>query len=399
MRFLVEGRSIVKEMGAAHCEVGEMLARRLGFREEVQGAVRFSLEHWDGSGPVYRMKGDEAPVTARIIHMAQVLEVGHRYGGTAAAGAVAKQRKGKDFDPQLVDVFLDLSARQDFWMPLELETAQQVILDMKPSSPFDHVSEDQVDVVCEVIADFIDIRSPRTWNHSQKVATLAAAIGRALGQSEEQLRTLRRAALVHDLGKAVLSDGILSKQNLSEGEWEQFRLHSYYTERILARVEELCALIPVAAAHHERLDGHGYHRGLVGNKIPLGGRILAVADVYEMLSRGLENDDPQAILQQMRPLTESQLDVECFDALVASLGQDTGLSRRGARGRPVHNVSERETEVLTELAKGLTNKEIAKALVISENTVERHLDNIYNKLGVSSRTAAVVWAVHNDVVA
>ena len=134
-------------------------------------------------------------------------------------------------------------------MPLELETAQQVILDMKPSSPFDHVSEDQVDVVCEVIADFVDIRSPRTWNHSQKVATLAAAIGRALGQSEEQLRTLRRAALVHDLGKAVLPDGILSKQNLSEGEWEEFRLHSYYTERILARVEELYALIPVAAAH------------------------------------------------------------------------------------------------------------------------------------------------------
>lgn len=396
-RFLVEGRSIVKESMASHCEVGEMLARRLGFLEDVQRAIRFSLEHWDGSGPVYGMKGDEAPITARIIHIAQVLEVIHRFGGKPAATAVANQRKGKDFDPLLVDAFHGLSARKDFWMPLELETAHHMILDMRPPTPFDHASEIQMDTVCEVIADFTDIRSPHTWDHSQKVAALAVAIAQVMGLSQEQQRTLRRAALVHDLGKAAIPDRILLKQeNLSEAEWEQFRLHPYYTERILSRVEQFRPLAADAAAHHERIDGKGYPRQLTGEQIPLGGRILAVADTCELLSRGAGRDDPLATLQRMQPLAGSDLDVSCYEALAASLGQE---KRPVRKDQPSHNVSDRETEVLRQLAKGLTNKQIGTALVISENTVERHLDNIYGKLGVSSRTSAVVWAVQNGLVA
>ena len=377
-----------------------MLAGRLGLPKEVQRSVRLSLEHWDGSGPVYGMKGEEVPVTARIIHMAQVLEIGHRFGGTSAAVAVANQRKGKDFDPSLVGAFLELSSRRDFWGPLELDTAQSVILDMKPPSQFDRVSEDKVDTVCEVVADFTDIRTPRTWNHSQKVATLASTIGQTLGLKKEQLTTLRRAALVHDLGKAALPDGVLKKQdNLSQSEWEQFRLHPYYTERILTRIQRLRPLASEAAAHHERVDGQGYHRQLAEDRIPLGGRILAVADTYETLSKSVDQADSQATLRQMGPLVGSQLDVDCFEALAGSLGQDNLLITRSVEARPSHAVSEREIEVLGELAKGLTNKQIAQTLVISENTVERHLDNIYGKLGVSSRTAAVVWAVHNGIVA
>lgn len=332
--------------------------------------------------------------------MAQVLEVAHRFGGIAAAVAVSRQRKGKDFDPILVDTFLELSKRPDFWKPLDLDTAQDVILDMKPPSSFDHVSESQTDTICEVVADFTDIRSPHMWNHSQKVAALAVTIGRTLGLNQEQLTTLRRAALVHDIGKAVLPVGILEKRdNLSEREWEQFRLHPYYTERILSRVEKFRPLASEAAAHHEHMDGQGYHRQLKRDQIPLGGRVLAVADAYELLSMDGEQENPQLVLQRMRPLTGPQLDVDCFEALVASLGQDTLLTRRTAKGQPRHILSGRESEVLKELTNGLTNKQIGRALVISENTVERHLDNIYNKLGVSNRTSAVVWAVHHDLIA
>jgi HD-GYP domain-containing protein (c-di-GMP phosphodiesterase class II) len=237
------------------------------------------------------------------------------------------------------------------------------------------------------------------WNHSQRVADFAVAIGRTLGLDQERLTTLRRAALVHDLGKAALPDRILVKQDsLSESEWEQFRLHPYYTERLLARVEQFHALIPEATAHHERLDGQGYHRRLAGDEITLGGRILAVPDVYEGLSRGMEQEDPQAILERMRSLVGPHLDVDCFEALAASLGQAKPPVKRGTGSRPTQTVSGREVEVLRELAKGQTNKQIAKVLFISENTVERHLDNIYSKLGVSSRTSAVVWAVQEGLV-
>ncbi|MBI4220821.1 MAG: HD domain-containing protein [Chloroflexi bacterium] len=399
-RFLFEARSLVKEMGTAHCEVGEMLARRLGFSEDVQQTVRCSLEHWNGTGPVYGLKGDEVPVTARIIHIAQVLEVGHRFGGKPAALEVARQRRGKDFDPVIVDAFLKLALAETFWEPLKLDASQKVILDMRPQSHFDLVSESQVDTVCEVIADFSDIRTTRSWNHSQKVAGLAVAIAQALGLSEDRQRSLRRAALVHDLGKAAIPDGILEKQEtlpeaLTEADREQFRLHPYYTERILSRIDRLGSLIPEAAAHHERIDGQGYHRRLSGDQIPLGGRILAVADTYELLSKAEAQDDPQATLRTMQPLAGSHLDRSCYEALAASLVHGKLPARRPT---PSHSLSDRELEVLQELAKGLTNRQIAKALVISENTVERHLDNIYGKLGVSCRTSAVVWAVQGGLI-
>lgn len=375
-----------------------MLARRLGFPQEVQRAVRFTLEQWDGRGLVYGMTGEQIPITSRIVHMAQVLEVAHRLGGVSMALAMAKQRRGKDFDPILVDAFLGISTLGDFWEPLRMDVAQHTILAMKPPSPFDHLSESEVDTFCEVVADFNDIRSPHTWNHSQIVATVAVQTGRHLGLSQEELRTLRRAGLVHDLGKAALPLGIVEKEgNLSESEWERFRLHPYYTERILSRVERLKPLMSEAAAHHERIDGEGYHRRLAGEQIPLGGRILSTADVYAIFSKRAEGEDPQATLQQMQSLVGTQLDSDCYDALVASFGDEKPVLKRQAVGQPPHTLSEREMEVLRELAKGFSNKQIAKSLFISEKTVERHLENIYGKLDVSCRTAAVVWAVQNGI--
>ena len=376
-----------------------MLARRLGFPEEVQQTVRFSLEQWDGKGPVYGMKGDQIPVTSRIVHLAQVCEVAHRFGGASAVVAVAKQRGGKDFDPVLASTLLELSARDDFWRPLQLESAQQTILGMKPPSTFDSLSDGQVETFCEVVADFTDIRSQQTWSHSQVVATIVVGIGRQIGLGQEELTGLRRAALVHDLGKAALPFGIVEKEDdLSEGEWERFRLHPYYTDRILSRVEQLKPLVPVAAAHHEWANGQGYHRQLSGEQIPLGGRILAVADTYAILSKRADPADPEDVLQEMRFLVGTHLDGDCFEALVASLsGAPPPVTSTPRRQRP-GNLSEREMELLRELAKGLGNKQIARNLVISEKTVEHHLENIYNKLGISSRTSAVVFAVQNGIV-
>ena len=286
--FMTQCRSVMKESVTTHCEVAEMFVRRLGLPKSVQDAVRYAWERWDGNGLAFGLKGSNVPIVARILHLAQVVEVAHYFGGKAAAIAVATERRGNDFDPEVVAAFLQLSMRGDFWSILEQEATQATILEMKPPAPFDLIAEAQIETVCEVLADFADVKSRNTWNHSLAVAETAVTIGRNLGLQQAQVSKLRRSALVHDLGKAAVPVGVLDKTSgLTAGDWERFRMHPYFTERILARIEPLADLVPDAMSHHEWVNGQGYHRGTFGDQIPLGGRILAVADSYVTESRAL----------------------------------------------------------------------------------------------------------------
>ncbi len=398
--FLTECRGVMKDSMTSHCEVGEMFTRRLGLPEPVQATVRFAWERWDGKGMAYGLKGSHIPIAARVLHLAQAVECAHWAGGAAAARAVARERQGKDFDPELVSAFFQSSVHGGFWQVLEQETAQETILQMKPSAHFDRITDDQLEGVCEVLADFADVKSRSTWNHSLTVADVAVKTARHMGLGQAQLTKLRLSALVHDLGKAAVPVRVLDKgEGLTGDEWERFQLHPYYTERVLSRVGPLADLAPEAASHHEWVNGEGYHRGLQGGQIPLGGRILAVADRFVTLSK-TEGDaaEPENVLKEMRQHIGKQLDVECYEALSGSFTGSTRPKRmRGQDPRSGH-LSDQEVEALQLVATGMTNRDVAKQLVISDKTVEHHLDHIYNKLGVSSRTSAVVFAVHQGIV-
>ncbi len=397
--FVAACRSGMEDGQVTHCEVGEMFARSLGLPEAVQQAVRYGWERWDGKGLAYGLKGADTPVAARIVHMAQMLEVAHQFGGRPAAEAMAREREGTHFEPELVGAFLKLSEDGSLWQVVELETVQQTVLEMRPRAPFDDISGDDVERVCEVLADFADVKSRVGWNHSRVVADTAQDIARRMELSPADVARVRLAGLVHDLGKAAVPIGILDKgEDLSPSEWERFRLHPYYTERVLERIGPLKDLTPEATAHHERMDGQGYHRQLSGAQIPLGGRILAVADTYATLRmRGGEQREPEAVLKEMRPLVGSHLDGSCYDGLQAALG-GAPMSKRSRRSRHPNNLTDREVDVLGLLSGGLSNRDIAKELVISNKTVERHLENIFNKLDISSRTSAAVFAVHHGLV-
>lgn len=394
--FMTHCRALMKESVSAHCEVGEMFARRLALPVTVQQAIRFSWEHWDGKGLAYGLKGEQAPIAARVLHLAQVVQAAHTFGGQAAARAIATERRGTDFDPALVGPFLEISARPGFWDVPESESAQDAVLALKPASAFDLLDASQVDAVCEVLADFADVKSRSIWNHSLLVAESATAVARQLGLPVSETGRIRRAALVHDLGKAAVPVGILEKESLTTEESERFRLHPYYTERALSRVGPLRELAADAGAHHEHVDGSGYHRQLDRDRIPLGGRILAVADKFAILSRGQHGSDPTRALETMFPLVGSQLDGDCYDALVASQGGSAPV--RPLRAKTASGLTDREVEVLRLLCGGISNREIAKTLVVSGKTVEHHLEHIYSKLDVTSRTAASVFAVQNGLV-
>ncbi|MCX6020903.1 MAG: LuxR C-terminal-related transcriptional regulator [Chloroflexi bacterium] len=398
--FLTECQGVMKESITSHCEVGEMFARRLGLPLSVQTAVRCAWERWDGKGLAWGLKGAATPVAARILHVAQVTEVAHSFAGTAAANAMAAERSGADFDPEVAAAFLQLSRSRDFWRIIEQEEAQQTVLAMRPAAPYDQITGNQIETVCEVLADFADIKSRSTWNHSLTVAQTAVAMAQQMRLPQPQVGRLRRASLVHDLGKAAIPVGILDKRgDLTSLESELFRMHPYFTERVLARIAPLGELIPEATSHHEWIDGRGYHRGTKGEQIPLGGRILSVADAYVTRGKALgEGAGPEQALWEMHARVGTQFDGDCYEALVGVVtGTVRPMRTRAQDGRAAH-LTDREVEVIQLVAAGLTNREIAQRLVITNKTVEHHLDHIYTKIGVSSRTSAVVFAVHQGLV-
>jgi len=399
LSFLAQCGPVVKEASRGHCEIAELFARRLGFPEHVQRTLRFQWEHWDGKGLAYGLKGTEVPLMARILHAALALELAYGFGGPAAARALAREQRGARFDPEVVDAFLTIEKQADFWQTLEHESAKSVILAMQPPTSADRMMADQIEVVCEALADFVDIKTYESWNHSRIVAEVAEDMGRYLGLGRTELSRLRRAALVHDIGNVAIPLRILEKgDSRSASEWDYYRLHSYYTQRVLEGVEPLQELAPAASAAHEWINGQGYHRQLTGEQIPLNGRILAVADTYAQLTQRQDDKlEPEEALRKMRPSVGTQFDGSCYDALAASITSVHLLKRTGRERRELGELTEREAEVLRLLAQGRSNPQIAESLVISRKTVEHHLEHIYNKIGVTCRTSAVVYAVQHGI--
>lgn len=393
--FLAECRGVMKEGVAAHCEVGQMFAQRLGLPESVCSTVRYSWERWDGKGLAFGLKGADIPLAARILHVAQVVEAAYSFGTASAAEAIAKERRSGDFDPDIADTMVKLSATPGFWAPLSAESIYEHMMETRPQSAFDSLTADQSAGVCEVLADFADAKCRRTWNHSREVARVGGAIASAMGFDAGAAKDLRRAALVHDIGKAAVPVGILEKGDyLSDAESKRFRSHPQYTGVVLERVGPLRRLASVAAAHHEQLDGNGYPRGLRSSELDTAARALAVADRY-VLQRAQVGDE-QRTLDALEGLVGSVLDSECVDGLNMALTKGIAAPIRPAASHA--GLSEREIEVLRLVAEGATAREVASKLVISRKTVEHHLENVYDKLGVTSKTAAAVFAVTNGLI-
>jgi HD-GYP domain-containing protein (c-di-GMP phosphodiesterase class II) len=260
------------------------------------------------------------------------------------------------------------------------------------------LDDDGLDMAFEAIADFADIKSPWFLNHSRAVADLAVRAAVASRLPAADVRTIRRAALVHDIGKVGLSAGIWGKAGpLSDAEWDGVRLHPYHTGRIFARAMSLTPIGALASLHHERLDGSGYHRNLPAAMLSAPARVLAAANRFQALVERRAHRDrlpPDRAAQQLRSeAREGRLDPDAVAAVLTAAGQHAAAARMPASA----NLSEREVEVLRLLARGHTMKAVAATLQVSYKTVDRHVQNIYTKIGVGTRAGATLWAVEHGL--
>jgi HD-GYP domain-containing protein (c-di-GMP phosphodiesterase class II) len=272
---------VTRSFMEARCDRGAEIARMLFLSEETAAAIRSLDEHWDGGGMPDGLRGEEIPLAARILCLAQTVEVFHAARGLKAARAMAKRRRGRWFDPTLVDAFLRVCGDHEFWGALESPDVSE----WEPPDLALAGDDARLDRIAEAFARVIDAKSPFTASHSERVAEIADGIAAVLDFGGDERRTLRRAGLLHDIGKLAISNRILDKPGkLTDEEFRAVRTHPVHTLRSLERAPCFVDLAELAANHHEKLDGSGYPRSLDAGALDLPMRVLAVADVYEALT-------------------------------------------------------------------------------------------------------------------
>jgi HD-GYP domain-containing protein (c-di-GMP phosphodiesterase class II) len=394
-RLMASGGKALVEQMANHCSAAGVFADRLGLDGEVKAGIEQAYARWDGKGVPAELQGDGLSLAARVSHVAEACEVAHRLGGIDNALGMVRSRRGTHFDPAVADAALvDADALFD---GIDVDAVD----DFLTSEPFARptLTDDQLDAALEAIGDFCDLRCPYFAGHARGTAALVDVAGTTLQLTADEARLVRRAAWVHDLGRFGVPGTVWDKPGpLSATDQERMRLHVYYVERIFQRPEPLRRVGLLAATHHERMDGSGYHRGVGGAMLSTPARLLAAADAYQAMLQPRPHRDartPEDAASEMRAEADARrLDGDAVDAVLAAAGHAT---RPRATAGP-SGLTAREADVLGLLAQGMSNKAIATTLGISAKTVGNHVEHVYTKLGVNNRAGAALRAMEFGVI-
>ena len=395
VQFLADGRRALAALAENHYLATDELAAKLGLGEQVRASLKQSYERWDGKG-AYGLRGDQIAVSSRLINLADVVEVFRRTGGIDAAVAVARERSGTQFDPDLVEMFCQQAPL--IFGDLDTAASWDLVINAEPSLAAT-VSGTELDDALSAIGEFAELKSPWLMGHARGVADLATEAGQSYGLPQAEVSRLRRVAFVHDIGRLGVSNTIWDKPAaLSRSELERVRLHPYLTERMLSFSAGLAPLGTMAAQHHERLDGSGYPRGLSGDAITSAGRILAAADSYHALTEARPHRPPRpaadAAAELRAEVGSGRLDGAAVDAVLRAAGHRVRRRREWPAG-----LSAREVEIVRLLVRGSTAKGIAGQLVISPKTASSHIEHIYAKTGVSNRAQLSLFAMKHGLMA
>lgn len=379
-----------------HCEAAELIATRLELGSRVADGLTHAYERWDGRSTQQLAAGEGISLPMRVVHVAWLVGQECATRDVAKVARRLRLRAGRSLDPTLATLAAD--DIRHLLADLDEGDLGQLLLDAEPGEPI-LLSDGEVDRALSCIADFGDLKSPHMIGHSRRVAEVARRAARAASMSRDDVDLVTRAALIHDVGRVGVQSSLLAKAGpLSRAEHERIRLHSYFTERIFAANPVLAPVGALGAAHHEHLDGSGYHRGLQASAIAAPARLLAAANSWCSLTEArphraaLTESEAGSVLRAR--VDEGLLDRNAVEAVSTSVGQRGTWTRRTAGIA----LTEREVEVLRLVARERTNPSIAGTLGISTKTVERHVTHIYQKIGVTSRAGAAVHALENGLM-
>jgi HD-GYP domain-containing protein (c-di-GMP phosphodiesterase class II) len=396
-RGLAEAMQVSVPVLAGHCEVAKRIAERIGLSDEIRENLGQLYERWDGKGLPRGPKGDAVKLPVRLVTLAQdAIALTEAHGFETMTAMIAK-RAGGAYEPELAELFLAHAER--LLAGLDGPVDREAILALEPV-PHATLREDDCEQAYLAIADMIDMRMPFTFGHSRAVATLADAAGKCMGLPASDIRYIRWAAYTHDIGElAVPVSTWMRAGALTERETDAARLHPYHGERALASLGgEGNAVAALVLRHHERIDGSGYHRYARGNDLSSAARILAAAEAFqtarEVRPHRAALSDAAAAAKLRGAAREGKLCPDAVEAVLTSAGQ---ASRRATAER-LAGLTPREIEVLRLIAAGNTAKEAARRLEIAPKTADNHIQNLYSKIGVTTRAAAALYALERGLV-
>ncbi|MBI3241508.1 MAG: HD domain-containing protein [Chloroflexi bacterium] len=375
--MLAVGSETAHTTCVAQNEVAERLAGMMGFASNFKRGLSQTFERWDGKGLPDKVQGEDLTLAARIAYLARDAATFYHLSGIDAAVTMVRQRSGRHFDPTLAEAFCRHAP--DLCESLETDSVWEVVLAAEPGQSA-WLTDEQFDMAAQAIADFTDLKSHYLVGHSRRVAKIAADAAKAYGLPEADVVTIRRAGWLHDIGRVGVTAGIWEKPGpLTASEWEQVRLHPYFTERVLSHSRALEPLGTLAALHHERLDGSGYHRRLPASMLTPLARLLAAADGYCAMTEARPHrpalSHAAAATELRRDSTIGKFDPQTVDAVLSAAGHRAARLRRAPS-----NLTPREIEILRLIARGHSTKQIARQLTITEKTAENHIYNVYGKL-------------------
>jgi HD-GYP domain-containing protein (c-di-GMP phosphodiesterase class II) len=397
MFIVVKGNAFGKRYETASCEVARATARRLGLPDGVQRSVYEVHEWWNGKGAPLGLRGEQIGLPARLARVAAEAARFCDIGGVELAIDALRRRSGGILDPGIVGVFV--ANCPAILADASVGDPRERILEVEPE-PVVEWQQAELPRLGEAFGDLADLKTPFTHGHSREVARLAMAAAERLRLDAATTSRLQLAALLHDLGRVGVSNAIWEKPGpLTAAEWEHVRMHPYHSERILATSSALQPLAQLAGMHHERLDGSGYHRGCRARELSPAARVLAPADAFHAMTQERPHRPALAAEQAgeelRRDVRAGRLDGDAVSAVLEAAGGRR--ARRRDNLRPA-GLSEREIEVARLVAAGCSNPEIATRLVISRRTAEHHVQNIYAKVGVSSRAGLALFAHEHDLI-
>jgi HD-GYP domain-containing protein (c-di-GMP phosphodiesterase class II) len=323
LNIFKNGPEISRQLIQTRCQRGAEIARLLRFSEGVAQGIYNLDEHWDGLGKPHKLAGENIPIYSRIALLAQVVDVFFTSDGEEAALAELESRSGSWFDPTLVDALQRLAKKDSFWSTLKSPEIGTAVEALEPSQFEVPLDEDYLDDIATAFGQVVDSKSPYTSGHSERVALYTDLIGKHLNLDNNRRRWLKRGALLHDVGKLGVSNSVLDKAGkLDDTEWVEVRRHAALTESILSRIDAFKELARISGAHHERLDGGGYPRGLFAVDIAMETRVITTADIFDAITaerpyRGAVPVDQT--LQMMKKTVGTAIDPDCFEALTKAM--------------------------------------------------------------------------------
>lgn len=292
-----------------HAELGYRLIRTFHYFSDIAPLVRFHHYLWNnGKGSSFR--GEPVSHLAHLLHLSDRISVliqmdREVLGQHNDICALISKGAGQMFVPEQVDAFIHLSKKECFWFDTTSPTISQILADMTSLTSV-LLDGDGLLSLSRLFSKIIDFRSRFTATHSSGVAAAAETLARLCGMTQQECQRIKIAGYFHDLGKLAVPTEILEKKGrLTTEERNIVKKHPYYTYRVIDTVKTCKIVKQWASLHHECIDGRGYPFRLSGASIPLGARVMAIADIFAALTEdrpyrdGMLRDRALAILEHM----------------------------------------------------------------------------------------------------